>query len=41
MDYNWLKAFHLFSVFAWMAGLFYLPRLFVYHALVEKQSLRS
>ena len=32
MDYNWLKAFHLFSVFAWMAGLFYLPRLFVYHS---------
>ncbi len=30
--YLWTKAFHLLSVFAWMAGLFYLPRLFVYHA---------
>ena len=29
--YPWTKAFHLISVFAWMAGLFYLPRLYVYH----------
>ncbi len=29
--YVWLKAFHLIAVIAWMAGLFYLPRLFVYH----------
>jgi putative membrane protein len=28
----WLKAGHVVSVIAWMAGLFYLPRLFVYHA---------
>ena len=28
----WLKAFHVFGVIAWFAGLFYLPRLFVYHA---------
>jgi putative membrane protein len=28
----WLKAAHLFGVIAWFAGLFYLPRLFVYHA---------
>src|SRR5690606_10351025 len=28
----WLKAFHLVFVVAWFAGLFYLPRLFVYHA---------
>ncbi len=27
----WLKVFHIISVVAWMAGLFYLPRLFVYH----------
>ena len=27
----WLKVFHIVSVVAWMAGLFYLPRLFVYH----------
>lgn len=29
--YPWTKAFHVMSVIAWMAGLFYLPRLFVYH----------
>jgi len=28
----WVKAFHVISVISWMAGLFYLPRLFVYHA---------
>ena len=28
----WLKAFHVVAVIAWFAGLFYLPRLFVYHA---------
>jgi putative membrane protein len=28
----WLKAFHIISMVAWFAGLFYLPRLFVYHA---------
>jgi len=30
--YSWVKALHIISVIAWMAGLFYLPRLFVYHA---------
>ena len=30
--YLWIKALHVISVIAWMAGLFYLPRLFVYHA---------
>lgn len=29
--YPWIKALHIMSVIAWMAGLFYLPRLFVYH----------
>ncbi len=29
--YPWILAFHVMSVIAWMAGLFYLPRLFVYH----------
>lgn len=29
--YQWIKALHLISVIAWMAGLLYLPRLFVYH----------
>lgn len=28
----WIKAFHLVAVISWFAGLFYLPRLFVYHA---------
>ena len=31
MGYLWLKAFHIIAVTAWMAGLFYLPRLMVYH----------
>jgi protoporphyrinogen IX oxidase len=30
--YLWTKALHIMAVIAWMAGLFYLPRLFVYHA---------
>jgi protoporphyrinogen IX oxidase len=30
--YPWVKAFHIVSIVAWMAGLLYLPRLFVYHA---------
>ncbi|WP_299294781.1 protoporphyrinogen oxidase HemJ [uncultured Tateyamaria sp.] len=29
--YPWIKAFHIMSVIAWMAALFYLPRLYVYH----------
>lgn len=35
MLYLSLKAFHVMAVIAWMAGLFYLPRLFVYHADAE------
>jgi putative membrane protein len=31
----WLKSFHIVFVIAWFAGLFYLPRLFVYHALAD------
>ena len=30
--YEWIKALHIISIIAWMAGLLYLPRLFVYHA---------
>ena len=30
--YPWIKALHIMAVISWMAGLFYLPRLFVYHA---------
>lgn len=29
--YPWIKSFHIMAVMSWMAGLFYLPRLFVYH----------
>ena len=32
MAYPWIKSLHVISVVAWMAGMFYLPRLFVYHA---------
>jgi putative membrane protein len=36
----WIKSFHIFFVVTWFAGLFYLPRLFVYHAMAEdRQSL--
>jgi putative membrane protein len=31
----WVKAFHIIFVVTWFAGLFYLPRLFVYHAMTE------
>ncbi len=41
-DWNlWIKALHLISVIAWMAGLLYLPRLFVYHAEAEPGSPQS
>ncbi len=36
--YPWLKAFHIIAVIAWMAGLLYLPRLFVYHCEVAPGS---
>ncbi|HVC53282.1 MAG TPA: protoporphyrinogen oxidase HemJ [Stellaceae bacterium] len=39
--YPWLKAFHIIAVVAWMAGLLYLPRLFVYHADSPAGSLQS
>lgn len=34
----WIKALHVISLVCWFAGLFYLPRLFVYHAMAEKNS---
>jgi len=37
--YFWVKALHIMSVISWMAGMFYLPRLFVYHA--EKAAVGS
>ena len=39
--YFWIKALHIISVIAWMAGLLYLPRLFVYHADAEPGSALS
>lgn len=33
----WVKSFHIIAVICWFAGLFYLPRLFVYHAMSEDQ----
>jgi putative membrane protein len=39
--YPWIKALHIVSVIAWMAGLLYLPRLFVYHAGVPAGSSRA
>jgi protoporphyrinogen IX oxidase len=39
--YPWIKAFHVISVIAWMAGMLYLPRLFVYHCQVPVGSPQS
>ena len=39
--YEWLKAFHIIAVIAWMAGMLYLPRLFVYHCEAEPGSRQS
>jgi putative membrane protein len=39
--YLWLKAVHIIAVIAWMAGMLYLPRLFVYHCKAEPGSQQS
>jgi putative membrane protein len=39
--YPWIKSAHILAVIAWMAGLLYLPRLFVYHAMAPTGSNRS
>jgi protoporphyrinogen IX oxidase len=39
--YLWLKALHIIVMVAWMAGMLYLPRLFVYHCTAEKGSVQS
>ncbi|WP_237152981.1 protoporphyrinogen oxidase HemJ [Oryzibacter oryziterrae] len=39
--YSWLKVLHVVSMVAWMAGIFYLPRLFVYHVDAEIGSRQS
>lgn len=37
----WLKAFHIIAIVCWFAGIFYLPRLFVYHAMATDQATRD
>jgi protoporphyrinogen IX oxidase len=39
--YLWIKALHVISVIAWMAGMLYLPRLYVYHCAAEIGSVQS
>ena len=39
--YQWLLAFHIIAVIAWMAGMLYLPRLFVYHCAADPGSMQS
>jgi protoporphyrinogen IX oxidase len=39
--YEWVKAFHIIAVIAWMAGMLYLPRLFVYHCAADPGSMQS
>ncbi len=41
MLYLWIKAFHIIFVVTWFAGLFYLPRLFVYHAMATEMVSRE
>lgn len=41
MLYLWLKALHIIALVCWFAGLFYLPRLFVYHAMSDDQISRD
>ena len=39
--YGWIKAIHIIAVIAWMAGMLYVPRLFVYHCTAETGSVQS
>lgn len=39
--YEWIKALHVIAVISWMAGMLYLPRLFVYHCGADKGSQQS
>jgi putative membrane protein len=40
-NYLYFKSLHIIAVIAWMAGMLYLPRLYVYHATAEKGSVQS
>ncbi|MAY35136.1 MAG: TIGR00701 family protein [Spongiibacteraceae bacterium] len=37
----WIKAFHIIAMVCWFAGIFYLPRLFVYHAMADDAATRN
>jgi len=39
--YPWVKALHVIAVISWMAGMLYLPRLFIYHCSADKGSVQS
>ena len=39
--YLWLKAFHIIAMVCWFAGIFYLPRLFVYHSMAIDQNTKD
>lgn len=38
---HWIEAFHIIAMVCWFAGIFYLPRLFVYHAMAGDQATRD
>lgn len=40
-NYEWIRALHIIAVISWMAGMLYLPRLFVYHCDAKKESEQS
>jgi protoporphyrinogen IX oxidase len=39
--YDWMKALHVIAIISWMAGMLYLPRLFIYHCDAENGSVQS
>lgn len=41
MLYLWIKALHIVAIVCWFAGLFYLPRLFVYHAMSDDEASKQ
>lgn len=41
LTYPWIKSLHVIAVISWMAGLLYMPRLFIYHTDAEKGSVQS
>jgi protoporphyrinogen IX oxidase len=39
--YEWIKVLHVLAIISWMAGLLYLPRLFVYHCSADAGTVQS